>query len=227
MTSRRRSLHTLGIFVSVTFPSLVLAQEATQAPSVGKLGAFFGQFITFIDNYLVPLLFALAFTIFLFGIFRYFILGGANEEKRDEGKKFMVWGLIGFFIMVTVWGIVNLLVSSLGFGGDSRPPLPLFDTQTEQGATSNGSAFPTASPASGSQTDSSTIRKTSADPYTSPTNTGTQTTPTQTSAKTNQSPSLRSCLRGDFVCNPNDICLDSGPDSGACIDRGGFLVYRL
>lgn len=82
--------------------------------------------VLFIDYVLVPLVFALALIAFLWGIFNYFIAGGADEEKRSTGKTFMIWGFVGFFVMVSVWGIVNLLVGTFGFGGQTRPALPTF-----------------------------------------------------------------------------------------------------
>jgi hypothetical protein len=84
------------------------------------------SFIGFINFILVPLLFAVAFVVFIYGIFNYFIAGGANEEKRDEGKQLAVWGIIGFFVMVSVWGLVNVLVGTFGFRNTNAPPLPTF-----------------------------------------------------------------------------------------------------
>lgn len=89
--------------------------------------------LLFIDYVLVPLVFSIAFIVFLWGIFNFFIAGGADEEKREKGKQFMIWGFVGFFVMVSVWGIVNLLVSTFGFGGQQRPDLPTFDNSTIRG----------------------------------------------------------------------------------------------
>lgn len=87
---------------------------------------FIALILMFIDRFLVPLIFAIAFVVFLWGIYQYFILGGANEEKRKEGQKLAFAGIIGFVIMIAVWGIVGLLVNSLGFDTRGRPPLPTF-----------------------------------------------------------------------------------------------------
>jgi|CXWL01.1.fsa_nt_gi hypothetical protein len=87
---------------------------------------FISMVLMFIDRLLVPLIFAIAFVVFLWGIYEYFILGGANEEKRKEGGKLAMAGIIGFVIMIAVWGIVGLLVNSLGFDTRGRPPLPTF-----------------------------------------------------------------------------------------------------
>lgn len=87
-----------------------------------------GFVANFINNTLVYLIFALAFAFFLFGVFRYFFGSGKNaEENRREGGKFIVWSLIAFAIMISVWGIVNLLVNTFGFDRGSRPNLPCFE----------------------------------------------------------------------------------------------------
>lgn len=87
---------------------------------------FAQNIIEFINGTLVPFIFAVAFIVFIWGIFTYFIRGGADEGKRDEGKQLMLWGIIGFVVMVSVWGIVNLLANGLGFTNDviETPTVP-------------------------------------------------------------------------------------------------------
>lgn len=77
--------------------------------------------INTINNIVVPVLFALAFIVFLWGVFETFILGRGNEEKRTEGQNLMLWGLIGFFVMVSVWGLVNILTGTITFGNNTGP----------------------------------------------------------------------------------------------------------
>lgn len=61
----------------------------------------------------VPLLFTLATVAFLWGIIQYF-LNPDNEEKRKNGKSYMVWGLIALFVMISMWGIVGVLTKTFG-----------------------------------------------------------------------------------------------------------------
>lgn len=91
------------------------------------LGSFFLLIVAVIDAYLVPLVFALAFLAFIWGLYRYFIAGSADEEKRKQGKQFALSGVIGFVIIFALWGIVNIVLNTFGFGNDQRPPLPIFD----------------------------------------------------------------------------------------------------
>ena len=64
-------------------------------------------------NPLIGLFISLAVVFFLYGVIE-FIAGAANEDKRTEGKKHMVWGIIGLFIMVSVFGIINLIMGTIG-----------------------------------------------------------------------------------------------------------------
>jgi hypothetical protein len=64
-------------------------------------------------NPLIFLLFALAMVYFLYGVAQY-LLSPDNEEVRKTSKSHMLWGLIGLFVMVGVFGILSFITSSLG-----------------------------------------------------------------------------------------------------------------
>ncbi len=68
-----------------------------------------------VNNGVIPLLYALAFILFLIGMLRYFFLEG--DEGRDKGKQLMLWGIIGFVVIFAVWGLVHLLLSLVGVSG--------------------------------------------------------------------------------------------------------------
>lgn len=79
-------------------------------------------FKTFVDaiidignTIVIPIIFALAFIVFIWGVFKYFILHGSEEEARAEGRKFILWGLLGMALLFSVWGVLNILLSTLGF----------------------------------------------------------------------------------------------------------------
>lgn len=66
-----------------------------------------------IINPLIILLFALAIVYFMYGIARY-LLSPDNEEIRKTSKQQMIWGVFGMFIMVAVFGILQLTYKTLG-----------------------------------------------------------------------------------------------------------------
>jgi len=72
---------------------------------------------TFVDNLnaavinpLIQLLIGLAAVVFLWGVFEY-LLNGDNPDKRNQGTRHILWGLIGLVIMFSVQGILALLES--------------------------------------------------------------------------------------------------------------------
>jgi hypothetical protein len=81
--------------------------------------------ILYIINYvLVPVLFALAFIVFLWGIVVKYIFSAGDAEKVKEGHKLILWGLIGFVVMISLWGLVNVIANTFGLYGVSAPPTP-------------------------------------------------------------------------------------------------------
>lgn len=64
-------------------------------------------------NPLIILLFALALAYFLYGVFQ-FISKSQEEEGKVDGRRHIMWGLIGMFIMVAVFWIMNLIINTLG-----------------------------------------------------------------------------------------------------------------
>lgn len=100
-------------------PAIALAQA--QIDESGDFSQFIGSITTFINDVLIPLVFAIALLVFLYGVFRYFIAsgmgGGSGDDDREEGKKMMLYSILGFVLMVSIFGIVNLIAGGLGFTG--------------------------------------------------------------------------------------------------------------
>ena len=69
----------------------------------------YGTIVPIVDRGIIPFLYAIAFLFFLFGIARFFF--SDSEENRKKGKDFALYGIIGFFVLFSVWGIVKLLLS--------------------------------------------------------------------------------------------------------------------
>lgn len=92
--------------VVLAAPSLAFA--ATFADLVNSI-------VGVVDGGVIPLFYALAFIYFLIGMLKYFFLDH-SEESVEKGKQQMLWGIIGFFVIFCVWGIVHLFLSILPGG---------------------------------------------------------------------------------------------------------------
>ena len=62
-------------------------------------------------NPIIIFLFALAMAYFLYGLAQFF-WSPDNEEIKKTSKSHMVWGLLGLFVMVAVFGIMNLILNT-------------------------------------------------------------------------------------------------------------------
>lgn len=91
------------------FPRTVFAQGLED-----NVASFMARVYDIIINPLIVFLFALALVFFLFGMFKFFVNRDKNAEKVKEGKNHMFWGIIGMFIMISVFGIMRLIINTLG-----------------------------------------------------------------------------------------------------------------
>ena len=64
----------------------------------------------YILNPIIGFMFAVAVVMFIYGIVEY-IWSADNEDKVSDGKRHMIWGIIGIFVMIGVYGILNVLSS--------------------------------------------------------------------------------------------------------------------
>ncbi len=55
-----------------------------------------------------PLIFVLAIVMFVWGVVQY-VINNDEEAKKAKGKQFMIWGIIGLTVMVSVWGLVRIV----------------------------------------------------------------------------------------------------------------------
>ncbi len=92
--------------------------------SQGDISGVACNILFIINSVLVPVLFALAFIIFLYGVAKTYIFSGGDEEGRKAGHQLILWGIIGFVVMISIWGLVNVVANTFGLSGSSAPILP-------------------------------------------------------------------------------------------------------
>ncbi|MDO8521139.1 MAG: hypothetical protein Q7S52_03420 [bacterium] len=93
--------------------NILLPETAYAATPPQSVLTFVGKISTNILNPIIAILFALAFVYFVYGVAAY-IWNPDNEEARTNGQRSMLWGVIGMLIMVSVFGIMRFLISSIG-----------------------------------------------------------------------------------------------------------------
>lgn len=102
-----------------------VAGGACSAPTatVGvSLSVYLNYVTCIINNSIIPILFALATLLFIWGVVKFFFINVDEEPKREQGKQFMIWGIVALAVMLSMWGLVNVLRSTFGLGTGSILP---------------------------------------------------------------------------------------------------------
>lgn len=69
-------------------------------------------------RFIIPLLITLGVVFFIWGVIHY-LLNPENSAKRDEAKQYILWAIIGLFVIVSMWGLVQIFRATFGFSGSS------------------------------------------------------------------------------------------------------------
>ena len=56
------------------------------------------------------------------------------KKARNKGKNIMIYGIIGLFVMVSFWGIVNILINTFELDTYPYVDVPYFDSSGLRGA---------------------------------------------------------------------------------------------
>jgi hypothetical protein len=71
-----------------------------------------------------PVLLGVLSLSFLWGVIRFIMSGQGDETKRKEGRQIIIASVIGFFVVMAIWGILALLKAVFGFDGAQTLPTP-------------------------------------------------------------------------------------------------------
>lgn len=113
----------LSRFLSVVFPASVLATPMLAFAAAPR------TFQELACN-VADLIDTATFTLIVFGLVAYFwgiatnIPHFGDEKGAEKRKSFFFWGLIILFVMVSIWGIIQLLQGTLGVKDPSGSGTP-------------------------------------------------------------------------------------------------------
>ena len=68
----------------------------------------------YVINPLVTLLFAVSLIVFVWGVIEFLRERDSSSQKANDGKQHLLWGLVGMFIMISVFGIMNAIKGLIG-----------------------------------------------------------------------------------------------------------------
>ena len=94
-------------------PKVYAALPTTSSTSGEAFNTLLNKILDNIVSPIIYLIIALAVVYFVWGVL-VFIQNADNSEKRSDGYRHMIWGVIGLFIILSAMGIINIIKSTLG-----------------------------------------------------------------------------------------------------------------
>ena len=86
------------------------------------ISEFLNDINRLILNPLIILAFAVALLVFFWGIFQ-FISSQTVDAGREEGKRKILWGLFGMFVMISAYGLVHLILGTFSIPSPGYIPV--------------------------------------------------------------------------------------------------------
>lgn len=108
--SRKRTALLLG-FSFFIIPLLTFAATFTEVVVF---------FVSELVNPTVILIIGFAVVYFFWGVAKY-ILHSDDAKTREEGRGMMIQGIIAIFVMISMWGLINLLDNTFGLDNQVLP----------------------------------------------------------------------------------------------------------
>ncbi len=101
MLRRKFAFHIGTVTAAVYFAAVSGAHAKTIDDLINTINNSIIQPVTVLLEILATLL-------FLYGVVQY-IMNAANADKREEGTRHMLWGIVGLLIIVSVNAIITIL----------------------------------------------------------------------------------------------------------------------
>ena len=104
----------VSIIITILFPTFASAQLLRDVNDVAEKSVNIG-------NLIVELAISLAVLFIIVNVVRYLIAGSDDEDARKKGCDAILYGVIGLFAILSIWGFVYLLTNTFRFSDNQRP----------------------------------------------------------------------------------------------------------
>ncbi|MBI5004836.1 MAG: hypothetical protein HZC04_01460 [Candidatus Lloydbacteria bacterium] len=104
---------------------LLLTLGVIALPSVAFAATLIDVFNTVksILDIIIPIALTVAVIYFFWGVGKYMTATG-DSEKQEEARGIMIYGIIGLFVMVSVWGLVRVVGDTFGVTSGGTQQIP-------------------------------------------------------------------------------------------------------
>lgn len=99
---------------NITYTTSSASQNGCSS-DIESIADIFDLAVCILKKSVWPLLISISVIVFIVGVIKY-ISNGDDSTKREEGRNFIIYGLVGLFVIVSVWGLVGVLQGTFGLG---------------------------------------------------------------------------------------------------------------
>ncbi len=99
--------------LSVFLPQIASAATCNPVGTPGNITDVLCR-INDILNIIIPILITLGVVYFIWGVIQY--VTAKDEETKKAARSVMISGIIGLFVIVSIWGIIHILSNTFGTG---------------------------------------------------------------------------------------------------------------
>lgn len=116
--SKKHIAAACSLFFYLIIPLLASAQVFTDFRSV----VFYTVLLL---NQVIKVVIGIGVLVFIYGVLKY-VGAGDDAEKVKQGRNFIIYGIVGIFVMLSVWGLVFIITNTFFRFGflNTSPPTP-------------------------------------------------------------------------------------------------------
>lgn len=120
---------TLSAFITLAMPTVTCAFSLKDS----TFNVIIYEIISVI-SVVIPILFALSFLVFFWGLSK-FILNSGSATEVQKGKTYIIWGVLALFILISFRTIIGIIATDLDIGSSSF--IPVIPTTTNPSGADN------------------------------------------------------------------------------------------
>lgn len=110
-----------GVMVAAAQTGVVGAAPVAARVDGGTLLGILSLAQTIVSR-LVPFAIGLAVVVFFWYLIKFIMQGGQSANEKDASIKGMGYSVLALFVMVSIWGIINVIGSTLGVSSNAAVP---------------------------------------------------------------------------------------------------------
>lgn len=105
----------------IIYPALAFAPAFAFA-AIGTTNTLLSDIGSLVKG-IIPIIFAIAIIYFFWGLV-VFLRGAGDPKVQEAGRNQMIWGIVAIFVMISVYGLVGWLQSTLGIQSTGTVNIP-------------------------------------------------------------------------------------------------------